>query len=52
MKASMDYYYYYYYYCFCFCYDDYDAAKYFSRFRQISFSVIAVIILAVLLSLH
>ena len=50
----MDYYYYYYYSCFCFCccYDDYDAGKYFSTFRQISFSVITVIILAVLLSLH
>lgn len=43
MKASMDY---------CCCDDGYDAAKCFSRFRQTSFSVIAVIMLAVLLSLH
>ena len=43
MKASMD--------CCC-CDDGYDAAKYFSRIRQTSFSLITEIMLAVLLSLH
>jgi hypothetical protein len=44
MTASMDDNYY--------CDDCYNAIKYFSMFRQTSFSVITVIMLAVLLSLH